>query len=96
MTDIFRDVQFPEIVRQAMRRTESEPVPQRMVWSGKLRELGEVVLDLYRRGLLEATSETDALRQACEHFERPQGGRIDPRALLQNTRNARDKRSGRL
>lgn len=86
------------IVRQSTREAmkAQKAAGPKIVWKGKLRELGEFVLTLYNRKLIQATSETDALRQACEHFVRPSGGHIDPRALLQNTRNARDKRAGRL
>ena len=67
----------------AEQRVRTAPI----VWLGSRREWGEMILDLRKKNLIEARTDTDALKRAAQHFVDKDGKPFDPRTTLQNVRN---------
>jgi hypothetical protein len=74
---------------------ESAKVGAPIVWKGKKRDFAALVVAQYKKGRIEANSETDALEQFCKHFVGRDGGELDSHALWQNHKNKKDKDEGK-
>jgi hypothetical protein len=61
-----------------------------MTWKGTNREFADWIVRAHDEGKLKATSRTDAMRQAADHFVGKDGKRIDPRSTLQSLKNRDD------
>jgi hypothetical protein len=77
--------------RPPMEKVAVEPV----VWTGKLRDLGDVILKLYDDGSIKADSATQAVQRMCKLFVRPGGKPISAHSVWENTKQLREKRAGR-
>lgn len=72
----------------------AEAWPASLVWMGTQRELGELVLDLYKDGKIKATSRMNAFEQVCAHFVDRRGKGLNPHSLWENTAQKRAKDKG--
>lgn len=71
-------------------KTAKSRKPEAMIWLGSKRTFGETILELFKKRLIRADTETDALRRASEHFVDMNGKPFKPRNTLQNVRNKQD------
>lgn len=71
--------------------------PKLIVWLGSKRAWGDMILEAYNGGMLQATSALDALEQAAEHFVWKDAVKPDkvpepfkPRSVWQSLKNRDD------
>jgi|GEM_PF-3806218 len=87
--------QFEDIRARIPKIMKGIPSARPFVWTGKVYELGEVILRLYNKGLIKASSEMNALEQACGHFVKPDGKPFDARTLWDGVQQRRKKAQGK-
>ena len=84
------DKQLAEIAREKRGALTQQANPQPITWLGTEREFGELFRKLHKDGQIAATSPTDALRSAAEHFKGKGGKTFNARNILQSLKNKDD------
>jgi hypothetical protein len=64
---------------------------QPIIWQGTARSWGEWVLETYRDGKIQATSQTNALELFAQYFATKDGKSFDPKSVLQNLSNKKNE-----
>jgi hypothetical protein len=88
-----RKLELDDIIRsfeRAIERLDASPAAgesQPMIWLGTGAELGRLILDLHAGKKIQASTPTDALRQAARHFVGKDGKRFKETSLMESARS---------